>query len=248
MSAPKIPPLTAVKPSPSAYAVFPTTHHLLFVLLPLALAARMVLKPRPSTLDVAQGVTRFCLGFGKWALLVDPLWHLSSMVMHGGTDSLSTGVAWMGFLARLLSLQFAFTSAGDLIAGFSGMMGFKVADKAQSILDLRFLTHGKLIWLLPLLILLTVLSLSADAASLSDAWLHLRALFTPPTKTISTVFQEARVWSDYHTVTMVAALACFFGLPYSRDFLRTPAFWKGAICLGVFFLAMAMLWTHSPSA
>jgi hypothetical protein len=47
VSAPKIPPLTAVKPSPSAYAVFPTTHHLLFVLLPLALAARMALKPRP---------------------------------------------------------------------------------------------------------------------------------------------------------------------------------------------------------
>lgn len=235
-------------PSPSAYAVFLTTHHLLFVLLPLALAARMALKPRPSTLDVAQGVMRFCLGFGKWVLLVDPLWHLSSMVLHGGTDSLSTGVAWMGFLARLLSLHFAFTSAGDLIAGFGGMMGFKVADQAQSILDLRRFTHGQFFRLLPLLLLFTVLSLSVDAASLGDAWLHLRALFTPPAKTIATVFQEARVWSDYHTITMVAALACFLGLPYSRDFLRTPAFWKGAICLSVFFLAMALLWTHSPPA
>ncbi|MDP1589121.1 MAG: hypothetical protein Q8M07_15325, partial [Prosthecobacter sp.] len=129
-----------------------------------------------------------------------------------------------------------------------GMMGFKVEDKVQSLIDLRRFTHGKLFRLLPLLILLTVLSLSVDAASLSDAWLRLRALFTPPVKTIATVFQEARGWSDYHTVTMVAALACFLGLPYSRDFLRTPAFWKGAICLGVFFFAMAMLWTRSPSA
>lgn len=237
-----------MKPSPSAYVVFPTTHHLLFVLLPLALAARMALKPRPAILDVAQGVMRFCLGFGKWVLLVGPLWHLSSMVMLGGTDSLSTGVAWMGFLARLLSLHFAFTSAGDLITGLGGMLGFKIEDKVQSLIDLRWFTHGKLLRLLPLLILLTVLSLSADAASLSGAWLHLRALFTPPVKTIATVFQEARVWSDYHTITMVAALACFLGLPYSREFLRTPAFWKGAICLGVFFFAMAMLWTHSPPA
>jgi len=228
--------------------VFLTTHHLLFVLLPLALVARMALKPRPATLDVAQGVMRFCLGFGKWVLLAGPLWHLSSMVMRGGTESLTTGVAWMGFLARLLSLHFAFTSAGDLITGLGGMLGFKVEEKLQSLIDLRRFTPGKLFRLLPLLLFLTVLSLSVGAASVGDAWLHLRALFTPPAKTIATVFQEARVWSDYHTVTMVAALACFFGLPYSRDFLRTPAFWKGAICLGVFFFAMAMLWTHSPSA
>jgi alginate O-acetyltransferase complex protein AlgI len=87
---------------------------------------------------------RFCLGFGKWVLLVGPLWHLSSMVMRGGTDSLSTGVAWMGFLARLLSLHFVFTSAGDLIAGLGGMMGFKVEDKVQSLIDLRRFTHGNL--------------------------------------------------------------------------------------------------------
>ena len=76
-------------------------HHCLFVLLPLALVARWAIRPRPAVLDVAPGVMRFCLGIGKGVLLVMPLWHLAVMILHGGPESLSTGVAWMGFLALL---------------------------------------------------------------------------------------------------------------------------------------------------
>jgi hypothetical protein len=223
--------------------VFPTTHHLLFVLLPLALAARMVLKPRPATLDVAQGVLRFCLGFGKWVLLFDPLWNLAWMVLRGGPDSLTTGVAWMGFLALMMALHFLLTAAGDLTAGLCGIFGIKLAEEMEVMFTMRSLTQEKITRHLLMLIVLAVIGVQAHGS-----WLPLKALFVPLPRSLASVFQEARVWSDYHTVTMVAALACFFGLPYSRDFLRTPAFWKGAICLGVFFLAMAMLWTHSPSA
>ena len=220
-------------------------HHLLFLLLPGALATRMVIKPRPATLDVAQGITRFCLGFGKWVLLVGPLWHLSAMVLRGGPESLSKSVAWMGFLALLLSLHFILTAAGDLFAGLGGMLGFAVPDKIQEALTLKRFTQGKLIRMVVVLLGMTVLGVLLQTQSLGDAWLHLEAMFVPPARTIATVFQQARVWTDYHAVTMFAALACFIGLPHSRDFLRVPAPWKGTICLSVFLLAIAMLWTHA---
>ncbi|MFN0076593.1 MAG: hypothetical protein ACKVY0_08975 [Prosthecobacter sp.] len=220
-------------------------HHVLFLLLPIALTARMVIKPRPVALDVAQGVMRFCLGFGKWVLLVDPLWHLSTIVLRGGPDSLSTSVAWMGFLALLLSLHFFFTAAGDLLAGLGGMLGFAVPDKIQDALTLQRLTQGKLIRLLVVLLVMTVLGVLLQTLSLGDTWLHLEAMFASPARTIATVFQQARVWTDYHAVTMFAALACLIGLPHSRDFLRVPAPWKGTICLSVFLLAVVMLWTHA---
>lgn len=214
-------------------------HHVLFVLLPVALAARFFVKPRPDVLPVAQGVMRFCLGFAKWVLLVSPLWHLSSLVLHGGPDSLSTGVAWMGFLALMLSLFFIFTAAGDTITGLGGMLGFKVADETQEMFTLRKLTQGKFIRLLIMLLVLTIV-----VALAQGAWQPLKALFVPAPRSIATVFQEARVWTDFHVVTMIAALACFIALPHSRDFLRVPLPWKAAFCLPVFFLAMVMLWTR----
>lgn len=220
-------------------------HHVLFLLLPVALTARMVIKPRPSTLDVAQGVMRFCLGFGKWVLLVDPLWHLSAMVLRGGPESLSKSVAWMGCLALLLSLYFILTAVGDLLAGLGGMLGFAVPDKIQDAFTLQRFTQGKLIRMVVVLLVMTTLGVLLQTQSLGDAWLHLEAMFVPPTRTIATVFQQARVWTDYHAVTMFAALACIIGLPHTRDFLRVPAPWKGTICLSVFLLAIAMLWTHA---
>lgn len=220
-------------------------HHALFVLLPVVLAVRMVVQPLPVVLDVAQGVMRFCLGFGKWVLLVEPLWQLSAMIQRGGPDSLSTGVAWMGFLALALSLHFICTGVGDVIAGIGGMLGVVVPEKMQEAFTLRRFTGGKFFKLLPLLIVLTLLGILLQTAALGDVWLHLKALVMPPGKTIATVFQESRVWTDFHVITMAAALACLIGLPHSRDFLRVPAPWKGSICLSVFLLAVAMLWTHA---
>lgn len=219
--------------------MFPTVHHLLFVLLPVALAARAVIKPKPDVLDVAQGGMRFSLGFAKWALLVSPLWHLSSMVLRGGVESLSAGVAWMGFLALLMSLYFAFTATGDVIAGLGDLLGFKVADAMQEIFMLRKFTKGKFVRLLAMLNVLAVIAMLTQGA-----WRPLKALFVPAPHSISTVFQEARVLTDFHVVTLLAALASFIALPYSRDFLRTLLPWKAALCLVAFFLAAVMLWTR----
>lgn len=219
--------------------MFPTVHHLLFVLLPVALAARAVIKPKPDVLDVAQGGMRFSLGFAKWALLVSPLWDLSSMVLRGGAESLSAGVAWMGFLALMMSLCFFFTATGDVIAGLGGLFGFKVADATQEIFTLRKFTHGKFLRLLAGLVVLAVIAMLAQGA-----WRPLKALFVPAPHSIATVFQEARVLTDFHVVTMLAALASFIGLPHSRDFLRAPLPWKAALCFPAFFLAAVILWTR----
>lgn len=220
-------------------------HHLLFVLLPVALAVRLCLRPRPATLDVAHGVMRFCLGFAKWVLLVDPLWHLASMVFRGGPESLSASVAWMGFLGLLLSLHFALTATGDVLAGLGGLFGFKVSEQVQEALTWRRFTHGKWLRLIMLLAVLTVFGVLLQTASIGDTWLHLQALFVPPARTVATFFQQARVWTDFHVLTMAAALACLIALPHSRDFLREPAPWKATLCFLLFTLAVAMLWTHA---
>ena len=219
-------------------------HHLLFVLLPVAWTARFYVKPRLATLDVAQGVMRFCLGFGKWVLLVDPLWHLATMVFRGGPESLGTSVAWMGFLGLLLSLYFAFTATGDVIAGLGGMFGFRVAEPVQEALTLRRFTQGKWLRLIILLLVVTVIGALVQTASFGDTWLHLKALFAPPPRTTATLLQQVRVRTDFHVLTIAAALVCLIGLPHSRDFLREPAPWKATICLLTFAFAVAMLWTH----
>lgn len=227
------------------HTVLVSLHHLLFVLLPLALAARHIIRPRPDTLAMSHGVTRFCLGVGKWVLLVDPLWHLADMTFRGGPESLGTSVAWMGFLGLLLSLHFAATAAGDTLAGLGGMFGFPVSDLVQETLSLRRFTQGKWLRLTALLLAATVLAALLLTASFNDTWLHLKALFSPPARTASSVLQQARVRTDFHVLTIVAALASLVALPHSRDFLREPAPWKATLCILIFTLAAAMLWTHA---
>lgn len=223
----------------------PSLHHLLFVLLPVALTVRLYVGPRPDSLVMAEGVLRFCLGIGKWVLLAAPLWHLALVVAHGGPDSLGTSIAWMGFLGTLLSLHFACTGAGDVLAGLGGMFGFTVPDSIQDTLSLRRPTAGKWYWHLALLLAATVIVLIWQTGSWKDAWLHLQSLYEPPRQTYATLLQQTRVRTDFHVLTIIAGLACLYGMPHSRDFLRVGAPWKATACLVTFFLAMAMLWTHA---
>lgn len=220
-------------------------HHLLFVLLPIALTLRFCVRPRPATLDVAEGIMRFSLGVGKWVLLVSPLWHLSTLVFQGGPHSLGSIIAWMGFLGLILSLQFACTAAGDLYAGLAGMLGLKASESVQEALALRRFTQGKWLRLIPLLLISALVAMLLQTASPGDAWLHLQALFSPPRPTHFTLIQQARVRTDFHVFTLLAALVCLIGLPHSRDFLREPAPWKAVTCLITFVFAVIMLWTHA---
>lgn len=222
-----------------------SVHHALFVLLPLALAARQIIKPRPSPQEVAHGALRFCLGFAKWALLVSPLWHLSGLILRGGVESLTTGMAWIGLLAQILVMQFVFTGTGDVLAGLGGMLGFKPAEAMQEVLTLRRFTQGRHTRLLPLLALLALVGMVLQTLPSIEIWPHLKALAVSPPRTVATVFQEARAWSDYHVITLLGGLTCLIGLPHSRDFLREPAPWKAVVCLAFFVLAVAIEWTRN---
>ena len=225
--------------------MFPTVHHLLFVLLPLALAARLAIKPRPDRVQVALGMMRFCMGFAKTALLVIPLWHLHRMILNGGPESQTVGVAWIGLLALMLVLHFAFTGAGDLLAGLGGMLGLKVPDSVQEIFTLRRFTKGSLIRLIPLLLVLALAGTVLQSLPLDESWAHIKALFEKQPKTVATAIQEVRAWADYHMLTMLGALTCLFGLPHSRDFPQPQASWKAAVCLLVFAFAVALQWTRN---
>lgn len=215
------------------------------MLLPLVLAVRQGIKPKPDSLQAARGVMRFCAGFAKTALLVIPLWHLSAMILHGGPDSLTVGVAWIGFLALMLCLHFVFTAAGDLVAGLGGMLGFPVSDTVQEIFTLRRFTQGSYFRLIPLLVVLALVGTVLQTLPMADSWAHLKALAVTPPKTIATAFQEARAWADYHVVTLLGALVCLIGVPHSKDCLRVPMPWKGVLCLVFFALAVAIQWTRN---
>lgn len=224
----------------------PPLHLALFVLLPLVLAARLLVPPRPALLEVTHGVLRFCLGFAKTSLLVLPLWHLSALVVRGGPASLSVGVAWMGLLALMLSQFFLLTSLADWLAGLGGMLGLRVPEALQETLNLRrFTGGGKLMYVLPLMLGLAVLSLVLQTLPAGDTWSHVQALYAAPPRSVASAFQEARVWSDYHVITLLAGLACFLALPHSRDFLRQPERWKAVLCLSLFALAIALYWTRN---
>lgn len=188
---------------------------------------------------------RFCVGFTKTALLVIPLWHLSSMILRGGPESLTVGVAWIGFLSQMLCLHFACTAAGDLLAGLGSMLGFTVPDAVQEVFTLRRLTRGSCFRLIPLLIALPLVSTVLRTLPLTESLAHLKALAVAPPRTIATAFQEARAWADYSMVTLLGALTCLIGVPHSRDFLRVPAPWKAVLCLAAFAFAVAFQWTRN---
>jgi len=211
--------------------------------MPVILAARWFIQPRPATLDVAAGVMRFSLGHAKWVLLVLPLMHLSQMIWRSDSQCWSTAVAWVGLLVGVLTLYFCVTGTADFVASFWLMLGSKTTDGTANTGPLERLIHRStpqlLIRVLPAAFLTLVLATGLER--LPD---FLHSLISTRTKTAFTVFQEARVLSDFHVVTIVAALACLIGLPRSHVFLRQPQRWKAVICLCLLVLSIAVLWTR----
>lgn len=229
--------------SPFPYSVFPAALQLLLLLMPVMLATRMAIKPRPAALDEATGVLRFSLGHAKWVLLTLPLMHLSQMIWHSDSQCWSPVVAWVGLLAGVMTFYFGVTGTADLLAGCQFMLRSKTMDRtAKTALLNRFIdrsTPGLLLRVIPAALLTLVLATGVDRLA---PYLH--SLISTRTKMAVTVFQEARVLSDIHVVTMIAALACLIGLPRSDVFLRQPQRWKAVICLCLLGLSIAMLWTR----
>lgn len=218
-------------------------HSLIFVCLPLAWGARLLLGPPLELQSAVRGAMRFCLGFGKWMLLVAPLWHLTAMVGAAAPESLSKGVLWLGLLARMLCLHFAFTGLADVLAGLRDLFGIQEAEATRPMPLRRCFTEGSLLRWVGVLFFLSLCGQLIQAGA-DGFWQQTKALFLPVARTATSGFLEACVWTDFHVLTLIAALASFAGMPHSRDFVRTPAVWKAVLCLLVFAWAAAMFWTH----
>ena len=212
-------------------------HHLLFVLLPLALAASAALKRPCDIREQTRGALRFCVSVVKVVLLVIPLAQLGMLVLNAGSADLSNSVAWVCVVAVTMSLAFASSALVDALVGLRGLFGIGTR---MALLERRVARPRKLA--ICLLISFPVMLLLGGTISAVG---HLvQTLVKSRQPTIAIWFNEARVWSNFHVVTLIGALAAFFGMPRSDDFLREWKPWKSKLCLTGFAVAAAVLWTR----
>lgn len=217
----------------------------LLLFLPVVLAGLWLVRPKPSAKDAAAGVMRFSLGYAKWVLLVHPLYELSAMILGGTAETVSTVLAWMLLPAFALTVYFLITGAGDLITGSLGMLGIRAPEWLGKVLTFHFFTQGRHNRFLVVIGILTLLGLPVVSSFYGDAGLFLRALaVSTPVGNPLAVFQQARAWSNFNLIIVVAGSFCALGLPRTDDFLRQPVRWKGTVCLSLFALSVVMLWTR----
>lgn len=212
-------------------------HQLVFVLLPLALALVVVLRRSVDARHQATGALRFSTGFAKLVLLALPLWEIGTLVVRGGADNLTSGIALACLVALTMSVAFAWSSLVDLWAGMRGLFGIP---GRIAVLEAK---HGR-VKRIVVFFALALVALVVLCGSLEHALAILKSLFSSPRPTIAIWFQESRVWSNFHLLTLVAALALFFGVPRTEDVLREWRPWKAVLCLVAFAAASAMLWTR----
>jgi hypothetical protein len=196
--------------------------------LPLVLLVLATVKATPEPVVLAQAALRYGVGVTKWLLLVSPLWETVMLVLRGGPENLGLGMAWVAYLSCTMGLFFAISSVRDLTVWF-----FPTASRGISTLR----------WLCGLL-LITPLVLLAVTQSPQHVGQVLWAMWAAPKPTVAILFQEARVLSNFHVMTLVAALAVFFGVPHVGEFLRVVTPKKAAACLMGLTLALALFWTR----
>ncbi len=216
----------------------PALHIIIFLLLPLVLAVAVTLKRLPEPQALAQAVLRLCVGITKCVLLVIPLLETLKLVLRGGPENLGLGMAWVGFLSCMLFFAFVFSCGADIVVGMRAILKFPTVEKQPaSLLSKRGIAT---------LLILSLILILIVTGSPAHVWQIVKAMFAPPKATIASLFQTARVLSNFHVVTFVAGLAVFIGVPTTRDFLREVTPRKAVACLAGFAVALAMLWTRLP--
>lgn len=75
--------------------------------------------------DFSYGIERFIIGLAKKAILANTL-GISVDYCYGlvGTDSLTTGIAWLGAIGYSLQLYYDFSGYSDMAIGLGRMLGF----------------------------------------------------------------------------------------------------------------------------
>ena len=86
---------------------------------------KQLYQKRGSLEEVADGLFRFCLGFGKKLILADPMGALADSVFALPSNELSPAIAWFGVIAYTLQIYYDFSGYSDMAIGLGRILGFR---------------------------------------------------------------------------------------------------------------------------
>lgn len=83
------------------------------------------IKDRTVTLDgLTSGIRRFVIGLSKKMLIANTMAYVADTVFGLATDSIGSGIAWLGAVCYTLQIFFDFSGYSDMALGLGSMMGF----------------------------------------------------------------------------------------------------------------------------
>jgi alginate O-acetyltransferase complex protein AlgI len=74
--------------------------------------------------DMAAGIQRFVVGFGKKMIIANTAAYCADRVFALPASDLTTGLAWLGLLCYALQIYFDFSGYSDMAIGLARMFGF----------------------------------------------------------------------------------------------------------------------------
>ena len=83
---------------------------------------------RHSIEEFSSGISRFCKGLAKKALLADTLAKAVNAVWLIDVSEISTDVAWLGSILYALQIYFDFSGYSDMAIGLGKMFGFRIIE------------------------------------------------------------------------------------------------------------------------
>lgn len=81
-----------------------------------------------ESLDVADGLRRFIVGFAKKALIADTLAKVVTPIFNLTSPTISPSIAWLVIISYSLQLFFDFSGYTDMAIGLGRMMGFRFVE------------------------------------------------------------------------------------------------------------------------
>ena len=83
------------------------------------------IKDRTVTLDgLTSGIRRFVIGLSKKMLIANTMAYVADTVFGLATDSIGSGLAWLGAVCYTFQIFFDFSGYSDMALGLGSMMGF----------------------------------------------------------------------------------------------------------------------------
>jgi alginate O-acetyltransferase complex protein AlgI len=88
---------------------------------------------RDVTLDnAAYGITRFCWGLAKKAVIADPAGQVADAAFASAGSDMSSATAWIGAAAYAVQIYFDFSGYSDMAIGLAAVFGFRFPENFAS--------------------------------------------------------------------------------------------------------------------